>query len=70
MIQEQIKVEGQFAPCICGRQPRIYRVRGRELFLLECAPCGTRTPKLPTLQQAVEAWEAGERVAMLAREGA
>lgn len=70
MIQVEEKIEGQLAPCKgCGRQPRHYLVRGRGQHLLECAPCGTRTAKLPTFQQAVEAWEADERVAVMAGRG-
>ena len=61
MIQTQIKIEGQLAQCPgCGKQPRAYHVLGKNLYLLECYPCGLRTAKQPTMQQAVEQWEAQE----------
>lgn len=64
MIQKQMKIEGQLAPCQgCKGQPKVYHVHGKGRWLLECAPCGVRTAKHGTLQEAVEAWEVGERVA-------
>lgn len=62
MVQVMVPIEGTLAACpSCGRQPRHYEVRGKGTHLLECAPCNSRTPKFPTFQQAVEAWEAGDR---------
>jgi hypothetical protein len=59
MIQRQIKIEGTLAGCPgCGKQPKHYHVLGRDQHLLECYPCGLRTAKMPTLQQAIELWEA------------
>lgn len=61
MIQDQVHLEGRLAECSgCGRQPRAYFVRGKGLHLLECAACGMRTAKLPTMQEAVAQWEAQE----------
>lgn len=60
MIQTNVRIEGQLAACSCGRQPKHWFVRGKNLHFLECSPCGERTSKHPTFQQAVEAWEARE----------
>lgn len=66
MVQQQMKLEGQLAGCpSCQRQPKHYYVYGKGLHLLECAPCGLRTAKMPTLQQAVEAWEGNQHVTTL-----
>lgn len=59
MIQRQHKIEGEVAPCKCGRQPRAYAV-GHRLWMLECSPCGVRTAKRETLQEALEDWSAAE----------
>lgn len=50
-------MSGQLTPCPKGHQPKHYHVRGADLHFLECSPCGTRTAKYDTFQQAVEAWE-------------
>ena len=68
MIQYEIKIDGKLANCpSCGRQPRVYGVRGKEQRLLECAPCGIRTAKLPTMQEAVAMWERQETQPVRAR---
>jgi len=56
-MQRQIPITGELTPCKCGRQPKHYESLGRQVHHLECSPCGTRTPKMPTFQQAVEHWE-------------
>lgn len=68
MVQYSVKIEGQLAGCPgCSRQPRAYHVRGKDLYLLECSPCGLRTAKMPTLQEAVAQWEANETTRMAVR---
>lgn len=60
MIQVQEKIEGQLTACPgkdCGRQPKHWVVRGKNLHMLECTPCGNRTPKFSTFNEAVAAWE-------------
>ena len=68
MIQQQIQIEGQLAACPgCGRQPKAYYVRGKGLHILECAPCGLHTAKMPTMQESVALWEAMETKRLVAR---
>jgi len=58
MWQQQHPINGSLAGCpSCDRQPKLYHVAGKDLYFLECAPCGLRTAKMPTRQQAVEMWE-------------
>lgn len=65
MIQVQHKLTGNVIPCgSCGRMPKYYSIRGSNTHMLECSPCGTRTPKSASLAIAVRAWEAGERIAV------
>lgn len=62
-MQKQFTMTGELAPCPgCGKQPKGYNVLGGDTYFLECAPCQTRTARAPTMQQAIEHWEAGERV--------
>ena len=60
-MQRLVKIEGELTPCPgqrCGRQPKHWiDCRGGGQHLLECSPCQNRTPKFPTFQEAVEAWE-------------
>lgn len=56
-MQTQIKFDGTLSACRCGKQPKPYSERHGQLFFLECSPCQTRTPKFPTMQEAVQAWE-------------
>lgn len=56
-MERQIKIEGQLNPSPAGMQPRAYFTQGRALYHLECSACGLRTAKLPTMQEAVAAWE-------------
>jgi hypothetical protein len=68
MVQYMIKIEGELAKCPgCGRQPRAYHTRGRDQYHLECAPCGLRTAKMGTMQEAVAQWEASETTRMAVR---
>lgn len=56
-LQEQTRISGTLTACDCGRQPKAWHARGKGLFFLECSPCGERTAKYPTLNQAIDAWE-------------
>ena len=68
MIQKQVIIEGTLATCPgCGRQPRHYHVLGVDTHFLECSPCGLRTAKMPTLQQAIELWEAQDTTRLAVR---
>lgn len=68
MIQRQIHIDGTLAACPgCGKQPKHYHVLGKDLHLLECPPCGLRTAKMATFQQAVELWEANDTTRMAVR---
>lgn len=59
MIQRQMKIEGELAGCPgCGRQPKHYHVLGKNMHFLECAPCGLRTARMSSLQEAIALWEA------------
>lgn len=59
LISRQHKIAGSFTGCPgCGKQPKHFETLGRNLHHLECSPCNLRTLKMPTLQQAVELWEA------------
>lgn len=61
MIQRARKLPGAIAPCpCCGKQPFV--VEQARLVFLECPPCGSRTAKRETLQEAVASWEASETV--------
>jgi len=57
-MQREERMTGSLAACRCGKQPKHYVTLGKDLHHLECPPCGLRTAKLPTLQEAVECWEA------------
>ena len=57
MIQQQQRIDGQLSACRCERQPKHYFLRGPSTHFLECSPCGVRTAKYATFQEAVEAWE-------------
>lgn len=60
-MQREIKIEGTLAACRgCKGQPRHILTLGRNLHHLECCPCGVRTAKCATLQEAVQHWEANE----------
>jgi hypothetical protein len=62
-MQREVKITGKLAACRgCGGQPRHINTIGKDLHHLECCPCGVRTPKCATLQQAVEHWEVNETV--------
>lgn len=62
MIQTSRRLSGLIAPCpTCDRQPLHVHVRGPDKHYLECPPCELRTARVPTLQQAVEAWESMPR---------
>jgi hypothetical protein len=66
MIQEQIRFDGEVAPCSgCGKQPFGYFVRGKNTFFVECARCGVRTAAYCAMQLALQNWEAGETLAFL-----
>lgn len=68
MIQKQILIEGTLAACpACGCQPKHYHTLGADKHHLECPPCGLRTAKMPTFQQAVELWEASDTTRMAVR---
>ena len=56
--QHQIRIEGELAACRCSKQPKHYHEPGRDLHFLECSPCGVRTGKFATFQEAVAQWEA------------
>ena len=57
-MQRMISIEGDLLAChVCGKQPRHWHELGGNLHFLECSPCGSRTPKLPTFTQAIQAWE-------------
>lgn len=56
-MQSQLKLSGNLSACRCGKQPKAYSERHGASFFLECAIDATRTPKFPTLQEAVAAWE-------------
>jgi hypothetical protein len=68
MIQTLIPIEGQLATCRCGKQPKHWLVRGKDQHFLECAPCNVRTQKYGTFQEAIEAWEAQERLSIFTKE--
>lgn len=70
MIQAEVPLSGTLRACTCKRQPRHFEVRGKGLHILECPPCGVSTGKHPTLQQAVEAWEAVDTVQITAHRSA
>lgn len=56
------RLRGQIAACPgCGRQPMYVqnKIRGGQHWL-ECPPCGTRTSRFGTLNEAVESWERAE----------
>ena len=58
MMQYMIPLDGPLTLChSCGKQPRHWHEPGPDLHFLECSPCGSRTPKLPTFTQAIQAWE-------------
>lgn len=60
-MERIVSHSGLLAACPgCGKQPKHILRLGKNLHFLECPPCGTRTAKFPTAQQAVEAWEAHE----------
>jgi Zn ribbon nucleic-acid-binding protein len=66
MLQYQVKIEGELCACPrCGRQPKHYLVRGKNLHILECPPCNISTGKWPTLQQAIESWENSQTVTIV-----
>lgn len=57
MAQETVR----FVPtrvCKCIRHARVYcdRAGGKTSFFAECAPCNLRTPRLPTMEAAADAW--------------
>lgn len=56
------RMTGTLAACPgCGGQPmHVERFGYGGTHWLECPPCGTRTPKFQTLNEAVEAWERSE----------
>ena len=59
MVQENVR----FVPirlCKCIRHARMYRTRGegKPLFFAECAPCEIQTPRLPSIEEAADAWNA------------
>lgn len=70
MYQFEDPIKGELRACTCGKQPRHYVARGKGLHMLECPPCGVSTGKHPTLQQAVEAWEAVDTVMITAHRSA
>ena len=60
MIREH-RLPGTLAACRCGKQPKhleILRGPSPSKHRMECPPCMLRTAECPTLQEAVEAWEA------------
>ena len=59
MIQRMHPMTGEVCPCKCGKQPHAYSV-GHHLWMLECSPCGVRTAKRASLQEALEDWSASE----------
>lgn len=58
MTQRQIRIDGELTACKCNRQPKHYVHMGKDLHFLEYPPCGVRTGKFDTFQEAVEQWEA------------
>jgi|JI10StandDraft_1071094.scaffolds.fasta_scaffold2495550_2 hypothetical protein len=55
------RLSGTLTSCACERQPMHVERRGYGgTHWLECPPCGTRTPRFPSLNEAVEAWERAE----------
>jgi hypothetical protein len=59
-MQRVIRHTGLFAACACGRQPKHISERWDRAHWMECPPCGVRTAKFGTAQEAVAAWEAQE----------
>ena len=57
MTQRQIRINGELNQCSCGKQPKHYQQLGKDTHFLECPPCGVRTAKYPTFQEAVSDWE-------------
>lgn len=64
MTQVQIKfTDAQPTVCkTCDRPPHAYR--WLEIFFVECSLCGQKTPHMPTLNEAVGAWNRGQRHAI------
>lgn len=61
MIQVQISHPHPLPACRqCGKPPRHYIVRGKDLHLIECAPCGITSGKHPSLAQALAVWTVTE----------
>ena len=68
MKQQIHRMSGTLTVCPgCGSQPKHVETLGKRLHHLECCPCCVRTPKMPTLQQAVEAWERFETIPLVQR---
>jgi hypothetical protein len=66
MMQRMIPISGVLNPCPgCGRQPKHWHepAHGGKHFM-ECSIDGIRTPRFPTAQEAVEAWERHETAAV------
>jgi hypothetical protein len=64
MTQRQIKF-GDPAPTVCKtceRPPHGYEWLG--IYFIECSLCGQKTPHMPTLADAVAAWNRGQRHAI------
>jgi len=58
-VEKISRLQGQIAACPgCGHQPMYVqnKIRGGQHWL-ECPPCGTRTSRFGTLNEAVESWE-------------
>jgi len=59
-MQTQLKLSGTLSSSRCTKQSKAYSERHGQSFFLECSLCATRTPKFPTLQEAVQAWETAD----------
>ncbi len=64
MTQRQIKFgDVQATVCkTCNRPPHAYA--WLEIYFVECSRCGQKTPHMPTLVDAVSAWNRGQRHAI------
>lgn len=58
MFEKVLKFTGVLSCCPdCRKQPKPIHVLGKDKFYLSCTFCGLRTPKMSSLQGAVQFWE-------------
>jgi hypothetical protein len=62
-MQRVIRHDGLFAGCpSCAKQPKHIAEKWDRFHWFECPPCGVRTAKFGSAQEAAAAWEAQDTV--------